>query len=159
MDRHHSYHLTVIWTGNDGVGTRDYRSYQRNHTIRIGGKPELLCSSDPHFRGDKTRHNPEELFLASIASCHMLWYLHLCAQTGITVVDYKDEATGIMVEDADGKGHFKEVILHPVTTISDPAQEGQAISLHEAANKFCFIANSCNFPIRHKPLCRIAETS
>lgn len=155
MARHHSYHLTVLWTGNEGAGTRDYRSYQRSHTIHIAGKPDLLCSSDPHFRGDKTRHNPEELFLASIASCHMLWYLHLCANEGITVMDYKDDATGIMSEDAGGRGHFTEVTLHPVTTISDPAKESQALALHESANKFCYIANSCNFPIRHKPICRI----
>ena len=147
----HTYNLTITWTGNQGQGTKDYRSYDRSHVVKVGGKQDLLCSSDPAFRGDKTRHNPEELFLASISSCHMLWYLHLCADSGIVVVDYTDTATGTMTETDNGGGHFTEVTLHPTITIADKTMETLATELHTKANELCFIANSCNFPIHHRP--------
>jgi organic hydroperoxide reductase OsmC/OhrA len=149
----HTYRLTVQWTGNNGKGTGGYQSYERSHTISIDDKKEMLCSSDPAFRGDKSRHNPEELFLASIASCHMLWYLHLCSDAGIIIVDYTDKATGTMQETKNG-GHFTEVMLSPNVVVSESAMIERAIQLHEEANKVCFIANSCNFPIRHNPTCR-----
>ncbi len=156
METKHSYNLTIKWTGNKGNGTESYRAYERSHSVLIDNKQEILCSSDPSFRGDKTKHNPEELFLASIASCHMLWYLHLCSEAGIVVVDYSDHATGIMQETADGGGHFTEVILHPVVTITDSNKIEQANALHHNANKLCFIANSCNFPIQHQPSCIVS---
>ncbi len=151
MKGQHSYSLTVRWTGNNGQGTNDYRSYERSHTVLVDGKPDILCSSDPAFRGDKNRHNPEELFLTSIASCHMLWYLHFCAEAGVVVVDYWDNAKGTMQESETGSGRFTEVTLHPVVTVSDKAMIETASQLHKKANEFCFIANSCNFPIRHHP--------
>jgi len=154
MNRQHIYNLTITWTGNKGQGTNGYRAYERSHTVVINGKQDILCSSDPSFRGDGTRHNPEELFLASIASCHMLWYLHLCADAGIVVIDYSDNATGTMQENKDGGGHFTEVTLHPAVTVSDQAMTGKANALHERANQLCFIANSCNFPVYHRPTCK-----
>lgn len=153
MTGQHHYKTTIKWTGNKGQGTKDYRSYDRNHTVLVDGKQNILCSSDPSFRGDKTRYNPEELFLASIASCHMLWYLHVCADNGIVVEDYSDHATGIMQETEDGGGHFTEVTLHPVVTVKDKTMIDTANELHKKANQFCFIANSCNFPIYHNPTC------
>jgi organic hydroperoxide reductase OsmC/OhrA len=147
----HTYNVTITWTDSKGQGTKDYRSYDRSHVVTVEGKQDLLCSSDPMFRGDKTRHNPEELFLASISSCHMLWYLHLCADNGIVVVDYNDNATGTMKETENGGGHFSEVTLHPTVTITDKTMETLAIELHAKANELCFIANSCNFPIHHRP--------
>lgn len=157
MKGQHNYNVTVTWTGNKGKGTTDYRSYERSHSVRIEGKEEILCSSDPAFRGDKSKHNPEELFLSSISSCHMLWYLHLCADQGIVVVDYADNATGIMQETEDGGGHFTEVVLHPVVTVKDTSMIDLANALHTKANQFCFIANSCNFPIHHKPTCNAED--
>jgi organic hydroperoxide reductase OsmC/OhrA len=153
MNTLHNYITTIQWTGNNGSGTSDYRAYSRSHTVLIDGKQEILCSSDPSFRGDKSKHNPEELFLASIASCHMLWFLHLCADEGIIVVDYLDNATGIMKETDDGGGHFTEVTLNPQVTIINELQIDKANGLHSKANQLCFIANSCNFPIYHKPIC------
>ncbi|EDM38682.1 redox protein [Pedobacter sp. BAL39] len=153
MPKEHQYLSNLTWTGNKGSGTMDYRSYDRSFSISIPDKPELLGSSDSAFLGDKTKHNPEDLLISSISSCHMLWFLHLCAETGITVLDYKDNATGTMTENSDGSGHFTEVVLHPVVLISDESQVEQANKLHEQANKLCFIANSCNFPIRHQPSC------
>ncbi len=101
----HSYRAHVVWTGNRGSGTSTYRGYDRAHEIRSPGKPTLMCSSDPTFLGDRERYNPEELLVASLSSCHMLWYLHLAADNGIVVVDYRDDATGTMVETADGGGN------------------------------------------------------
>ncbi|WP_257669811.1 OsmC family protein [Parapedobacter tibetensis] len=157
MNRQHIYRLTVEWTGNTGNGTQNYYSYKRNHTVQIPNKVDIHCSSDAAFRGDKTKHNPEELFLASIATCHMLWYLHLCTDAGIIVVDYKDNATGIMQETENGGGHFTEVTLHPVVIIGEHAMISKADELHKKANELCFIANSCNFPIYHNPTCKTSN--
>jgi organic hydroperoxide reductase OsmC/OhrA len=153
MSKAHNYSLTVKWTGNTGTGTSSYKAYERSHSIFVANKPEILGSSDPAFRGDPTRHNPEDLLLASISSCHMLWFLHLCAVAGIVVTDYIDNATGIMVETADGGGKFTEATLHPIVTITDIAMAEKANELHEKANELCFVANSLNFPVYHKPTC------
>ncbi|RXR34899.1 OsmC family peroxiredoxin [Flavobacterium piscinae] len=153
MTGQHHYKVTIKWTGNNGQGTKDYRSYERSHTVLIEGKQDIFCSSDPSFRGDKTKQNPEELFLASISSCHMLWYLHLCAVKGIVVIDYSDNAIGTMQETQNGGGNFTEVTLHPVVTISDKTMIETANELHKKANELCFIANSCNFPIHHNSTC------
>jgi organic hydroperoxide reductase OsmC/OhrA len=89
-NKSHRYQVQVLWTGNTGQGTDNYKSYERSHKITVEGKPAILGSSDPAFRGDKSKHNPEELLLASLSSCHMLWYLHLCAEASIVVTDYFD---------------------------------------------------------------------
>jgi organic hydroperoxide reductase OsmC/OhrA len=155
MNGQHDYKLTVRWTGNTGTGTSNYKAYDRSHTIEIENKPDISGSSDPAFRGDKTKHNPEELFLASLSSCHLLWYLHLCAEAGVIVTDYVDNATGIMVETVDGGGHFTEVTLNPIVTVAEKSMIEKANELHKKANELCFIANSVNFPVRHEPTCKI----
>lgn len=151
MSRNHHYKATVTWTGNKGEGTSSYRSFGREHTISIGEKPDILGSSDPAFLGDTTRHNPEDLLVSSIATCHMLWYLHLCAEAGVIVTEYSDYATGIMVEEKNGSGHFAEVTLNPLVIVTEQAMIEQANELHKKANKMCFIANSVNFPVNHQP--------
>jgi len=153
----HNYHISVTWTGNNGTGTSDYNAYDRSHIICSGNKIEIPCSSDPTFRGDKTKYNPEELLVASLSSCHMLWYLHLCAEAGVIVVDYIDNASGIMIEIANGGGRFKEVTLNPVVTVTENSMIEKANELHKRANERCFIANSVNFPILHNPTIRITE--
>jgi len=157
MNGQHNYNLTIKWTGNAGTGTSNYREYGRNHTIIADHKPDILASSDPAFRGDKTRHNPEELLLASLSSCHMLSYLHLCAVSGVVVTDYVDNATGIMSESPDGGGHFSKVTLNPIVTVTENSMIQKANELHKKANELCFIANSVNFPVFHKPTCMIKE--
>ena len=147
----HNYSLTVKWTGNTGTGTSNYAAFERSHSIFVIDKTEILGSSDPAFRGDKTKHNPEDLLLASISSCHMLWYLHLCAVAGIIVIDYIDNATGTMIETVNGGGKFTEVTLNPKVTITDISMIEKAKELHKKANELCFIANSLNFPVSHKP--------
>lgn len=151
MNTAHRYHATVVWTGNKGTGTDGYRNYDRSHEITIENKPVIFASSDPAFRGDGARHNPEDLFISSLASCHMLWYLHLCSEAGIVVLSYCDKATGIMTEDAKRGGYFTEVTLHPTVIVAESGMIDKANSLHEKANQLCFIANSVNFPVRHRP--------
>jgi len=147
----HQYKATITWTGNKGSGTSSYRDFERTHEIAVEGKPTIPASSDPAFRGDKTRYNPEELFLASISSCHMLWYLHLCSEAGVVVVDYADNATGTMFEESNGSGRFTDVTLYPQVTVAANSMIEKANELHHKANEYCFIANSCNFPIHHLP--------
>ncbi|MGB6501427.1 MAG: OsmC family protein [Thermoplasmata archaeon] len=150
MERQHTFEAEVEWTGDRGTGTTDYRSYGREHVIRAAGKPDLPGSSAPAFRGDPSRYDPEELLVASLSACHMLWYLHFCAVNGIVVVGYIDRAHGTLAEEPDGGGRFVEVVLRPRVRISrgDPAL---AARLHEAAHEKCFIARSVNFPVRCEP--------
>jgi len=150
--KNHQYKATITWTGNKGSGTSSYRDFERAHEIAVEGKPIIPASSDPAFRGDKTRYNPEELFLASISSCHMLWYLHLCSEAGVVVVNYVDNATGTMLEEPNGSGRFTAVTLYPQVTVTANSMIAKANELHHKANEYCFIANSCNFPIHHRPI-------
>jgi organic hydroperoxide reductase OsmC/OhrA len=154
--KQHHYQTRTVWTGNTGTGTSGYRAYERAHEISAAGKPVIAGSSDPNFRGDAARYNPEELLVASLSACHMLWYLHLCADNGIVVTAYEDRAQGTMVETTNGGGQFTEVVLHPVVTINagDPAL---AARLHERAHELCFIANSVNFPVRCEATITLAE--
>lgn len=156
MNKQHNYQLTIQWTGNSGSGTSAYTAYTRTHQVLIDGKPVIQLSSDPAFRGDKTKHNPEELLLASISSCHMLWYLHLCSTAGIIVTDYVDHATAIMKETAAGGGRFTSVTLHPHVTVTEIGMIEKANELHKKANDLCFISNSLNFPVHHEPVCQVA---
>ncbi len=145
--KEHNYKLSIRWTGNKGEGTKNYTAYERSHVIKVENKPDILGSSDPAFRGDSTMYNPEELLVASLSSCHMLWYLHLCAEANVIVIDYVDHATGIMVENASGGGRFTEVMLNPVVTVKEASMCNKAIDLHLKAHELCFIANSVNFPV------------
>jgi organic hydroperoxide reductase OsmC/OhrA len=148
--KNHHYQTNVTWTGNTGNGTKDYRAYERCHEINIDGKQCILGSSDPNFRGDRSKHNPEDLLVAAVSSCHMLWYLHLCTTAGVVVTAYEDNAEGVMLENRNGSGCFTVILLRPVITVMDKAMIDKAEELHKEANKMCFIANSCNFPILHE---------
>lgn len=157
MKKTHRYQLSTQWTGNTGSGTKDYQSFDRSYVITIENKPPIAGSSDPSFRGDRTKYNPEELLLASLSSCHMLWYLHLCAEAKIIVESYKDNALGVMIETASGGGYFSEVTLRPQLVLAEEWMIDKALALHEQANKLCFIANSVNFPVYHKPSCSVSK--
>ena len=149
--KQHRYEIQVAWTGNRGEGTKAYSSYGRDHEITAPGKPALLGSADPSFRGDAARFNPEELLVASLSACHMLWYLHLCAVNNVVVTEYYDPASGFMVENADGAGAFTEVTLRPRVKVAADSDTGKALTLHEEAHRLCFIANSVKFPVKHLP--------
>ncbi|MGZ3147617.1 OsmC family protein [Lentzea chajnantorensis] len=150
----HRYEVEVVWTGNTGSGTAGYKAYERAHEVRAPGKETIPGSSDPAFRGDPARYNPEELLLASLSQCHMLWFLHLASLNGVVVTDYRDQAGGTMAEHPDGSGRFTEVLLKPVVTVADPEMRATAQALHEKAHSMCFIAASVNFPVRHEPTVR-----
>ncbi len=154
MSGQHNYKATIKWTGNKGTGTDHYKNYERSHQIIIENKLDILGSSDQKFRGDKTKHNPEDLFVSSLSSCHMLWYLHLCSEAGVVVTDYIDNATGIMIETSNGGGQFTEVTLNPIVTVTEQHMIDKANKLHKKANKLCFIANSINFPVKHNPIAK-----
>ncbi len=157
MDKTHIYRIKTEWTGSRGIGTESYRSYSRDHRIICDGKMDLLLSSDPSFRGDPARHNPEELFLSSLSSCHMLWFLHLAAEHGVVVTQYEDLAEGWMIEQSDGAGRFHDVLLNPQVSTKNEVEQNVFRELHAKANAKCFIANSCNFPIRHKATLYVGE--
>jgi organic hydroperoxide reductase OsmC/OhrA len=154
--REHYYRPTIEWTGNTGAGTADYRSYSRDHIVSVPGRPDIPGSADPAFRGDATRHNPEDILVASLSSCHMLWYLHLAAEAGIVVTAYRDNPVGLMVEDRERGGWFERVTLNPVVTMGPDGDTAKAQALHSAAHGKCFIANSVNFPVECCPMVEIA---
>ena len=147
----HAYTATVTWTGNRGEGTRRYRGYSREYDIACPGKPVLRGSADPAYMGDAARHNPEDLLVAALSACHMLWYLHLCASAGVVVTAYEDRTEGRMRTYADGAGEFTGVTLRPRVTIAGDSDPAAAARLHEKANAMCFIARSVNFPVGHAP--------
>lgn len=152
----HTYDATVTWTGAGDTGTRSYTSYSRDHEIVFAGKPPLPGTSDPAFRGDPSRYNPEQLLVAALAQCHMLWFLHQAAQDGVVVVGYEDNAVGTMRVHGGGAGEFTQVVLHPHVTLATSSRdagreitEADVAGLHARAHQHCFIARSVNFPVRH----------
>jgi organic hydroperoxide reductase OsmC/OhrA len=153
----HHYDVQLEWTGNSGAGTPSYDGYQRAYVLRIKGKPAIIGTSDAAFRGNPAQWNPEDLLVASLSACHHLWYLHLCADAGINVTAYRDDASGVMVENVDGSGHFTAVVLRPTVTITSASDRETARSLHHEAGKLCFIARSMNFPVGHEPVILVED--
>jgi organic hydroperoxide reductase OsmC/OhrA len=151
MSKQHNYSTIITWKGGQGKGTLDYKSYSRDHEITIRGKPALQGSSDQVFRGNPSKHTPEDMLVSSLASCHMLWYLHLCAVNSVVVISYTDEASGVMMENDDGSGQFTAVTLRPRVTVTERSMIPKAHSLHDDAHKMCFVARSVNFPVEHLP--------
>ncbi len=154
----HEYAARLVWDGNTGTGTARYANYGRQHRILIDGKPDLEASADPMFKGDANTHNPEDLFLAAIASCHMLSYLALCAREGVNVVSYEDDVRGTLEFDGRGGGKFTEVVLRPQVTITAESDRELALHLHEKAHEQCYIAASCSVPITHEVTVSAAES-
>ncbi|AKT50586.1 OsmC family protein [Arsenicicoccus sp. oral taxon 190] len=155
----HTYDLTVTWTGNQGPGTSSYAAYARDHEVTAPGLPPIAGSADPAFRGDPSRWNPEQLLVASLAQCHMLWYLHLAARAGVTVVAYEDHPHGVMTTEADGSGQFERVTLRPRVTISQGSDAEVAHRLHADVPALCFIARSVSFPVDHEPAIPIEQSA
>lgn len=155
-DKTHLYEVALDWTGDRGSGTSGYAAYDRAYRLSALGKPDIPGSSDPHFRGDAARWNPEELLLASLSACHQLWYLHLCSVNKVTVIGYRDRASGEMVEHADGSGEFVRVTLNPEVAIAAGSDVDKALGLHHEAARLCFVARSMNFPVEHAPQVTVA---
>ncbi|PZF14722.1 OsmC family peroxiredoxin [Curtobacterium sp. MCPF17_011] len=146
----HSYEVSVRWTGDRGTGTSGYRDYGRDHVVTALGKPDVLGSADPTFRGDRDRWNPEEMLLAALSQCHMLSYLYVASTLGITVVDYQDRATASLDVHRDGSGELTGTVLRPVVTIREDDRVEDARTAHAEANRLCFIARSVAFPVHHE---------
>jgi organic hydroperoxide reductase OsmC/OhrA len=150
--RLHEYRVVNRWTGNLGTGTSAYAAYSRNYELSAACKSNVIAgSSDPLFRGDRLRYNPEELLLGAVSSCHMLWVLHWCADAGIVVTEYADEAIGEMQERADGSGEFTRVVLRPRMTIEDGSRTAEVVAIHARVHEVCAIARSVNFPVQVEP--------
>ncbi|MFJ4851435.1 MULTISPECIES: OsmC family protein [unclassified Streptomyces] len=152
ISKHHTYTTEVVWSGNRGSGTSAYRAYGRDHEVSAPGLPVPVIpgSSDPAFRGDPARWNPEQLQLAALSQCHMLSYLHVCTVAGVVVTAYTDRAEATLRETGDGGGHFTEAVLRPRVEVASAAMVDAAVALHEDAHRLCFIAGSVNFPVRHE---------
>ncbi len=157
MSKLHQYKLTTTWNGNKGTGTSSVSAYERSHTITMEGKPELHLTTDNALYGDKAKLNPEDLLVSALSSCHMMSYLYLCARAGVVIVDYVDHATGTMLESATDGGHFTEVMLNPVVSVSEDSMVGKALSLHHDAHEICYIASSVNFPVNCNPSCNVVK--
>jgi organic hydroperoxide reductase OsmC/OhrA len=155
----HTYHSNLQWTGNTGKGTESYRAYERSYLITAEGKQPIAGSSDPSFRGDKTMYNPEELLLSSLSSCHMLWFLHFCSEASVIVLEYADAVSGTMIESDDGNGKFSEVVLKPAVKVKEACMIEKLDTLHAKANRYCFIANSVNFPVKHEATASVGYDS
>lgn len=147
----HLFKAKAFWKLNRK--DENIKTYSRNHSIAIEGKPLLEVSAAKAFKGDATLYNPEDMLLASLVSCHMMSYLYVCAQVGIEVLSYADAAEAILEVNDDGSGRFTEVILNPKVMIAQTDRTEEALALHKKANELCFIANSCNFPVHHNPTC------
>jgi organic hydroperoxide reductase OsmC/OhrA len=155
--REHHYPVTITWTGNLGTGTSAYDAYGRGYVIGGSSKPAIPGSSDPVFRGERTRWNPEEMLVASLSACHQLWVLHLCSYAGIVVTQYVDHAEGFMTESASGGGGFTRVVLRPHVTVAFGTDPQRLDAIHRDAHAKCFIANSVNFPVEHEPRVYVEE--
>lgn len=149
MAKTHDFSNRIVWTGNRGTGTSAYKAYDRTWDMALPGKDILHCSNDPMLGGDPSKYNPEDMLIAALSSCHMLWYLHLCSVAGVTVTSYQDNPVGIGESEPDGTGRFVEAILKPVIHITLDSDQEKARQLHDEIHKHCFIARSVNFPVRH----------
>ncbi|MGV8968462.1 MAG: OsmC family protein [Cellulomonas sp.] len=161
MTATHLYTVDVTWTGAGQTGTTSYTAYSRDHEVAIPGRPVLLGSADPEFRGDPARYSPEQLFVASLSQCHMLWFLHLAARDGVVVTGYQDEAVGTMRVESAGAGQFINVVLRPHVTVRTPAPadapddapvtDARLAAVHALAHEHCFVSRSVNFPVLVEP--------
>lgn len=150
MAETHDFMSKVIWTGNRGEGTAHYRAYDRTWEVRTPGKPVIACSNDPRLGGDPGLHNPEDMLISALSACHMLWYLHLASDAGITVLAYEDDPVGHGESEPSGAGRFTAATLHPRITVAEGTDLAKADSIHHEIHKVCFIARSVAFPVRYE---------
>jgi organic hydroperoxide reductase OsmC/OhrA len=150
-----TYTAEVVWE-RGGQNFVD-RRYSRRHRLRFDGGAEVVGSSSPHTvplpLSDAAGVDPEEAFVAALASCHMLWFLGLAAAQGFCVDRYIDEASGTLGRDAEGRMAMTEVVLRPSTSFSGARTPSSAelVALHHRAHAECFIANSVRTEVRCEP--------
>ena len=150
MTKEHDYTARVVWTGNRGEGTTHYRAYERTWNIETPGKPVIHCSNDPLLGGDPALPNPEDLLIASLSACHMLWYLHLASKAGIVVKAYKDDPLGVGETEPNGASRFLRAILRPTIEVQAGTDLAKAEAIHHDVHNYCFIARSVNFPVAYE---------
>jgi len=146
----HAYNAHIVWTGAAKGPAANYATYSREFRAEISGKPALAGSADPSYKGDAGLHNPEDMLLVALSSCHMLTYLAYAALKKVVVIAYEDAATGTLTVERNA-GQFTEVVLHPKVTIAKGSDAALATALHENAHHDCFISRSVNFPVRYEP--------
>jgi organic hydroperoxide reductase OsmC/OhrA len=151
VSEQHDYTARVEWTGNRGQGTRSYRGYDRTWDIATPGKPVIHCSNDPLLGGNPGLPNPEDMLLASLCACHMLWYLHLASVAGIVVQSYQDNPVGVGESSPNGAGRFLSATLKPHIVVEAGTDLAEAEAIHHRIHEFCFIARSVNFPVSYEP--------
>lgn len=147
------YFAGIVWelkSGEDFLANQ----YSRSHSWHFDGGVQVLASSSPHLvpppHSVAEAVDPEEAFVASLSSCHMLWFLALAAQSGFLVKEYKDNATGTMARNKEGRMAMTELVLKPIAEFENgycPDNE-QLASLHHEAHEKCFIANSVKTNVR-----------
>ncbi|MBV8911208.1 MAG: OsmC family protein [Gammaproteobacteria bacterium] len=152
----HEYTAGIYWTRGEAPFT-DNR-YSRGHRWRFDGGVEVAASASPHVvrapLSVEAAVDPEEALVASLSSCHMLWFLSLAAAGGWRVDEYSDEASGVMGKNASGRTAMVRVTLHPRVAFSGvrlPTRE-QVLELHHRAHAECFIANSVTTEVRTEPV-------
>lgn len=155
MAQEHDYTARVIWTGNRGEGTAHYKGYDRTWNIETPGKPVIHCSNDPLLGGDPNLHNPEDMLIAALSACHMLWFLHLASDAGIVVHAYQDDPLAVGETDANGASRFLRATLRPSISVPSGTDLKRANALHDEIHKTCFIARSVNFPVTYEARYRI----
>jgi organic hydroperoxide reductase OsmC/OhrA len=151
LAKEHEYTCRIDWTGNRGAGTRVYHGYDRTWEVVTPNKPTIHCSNDPLLGGDPNLPNPEDLLLASLSACHMLWYLHLASNAKIAVHRYTDDPLGVGEVYPDGSGHFRSATLRPNIVVAEGTDLERAEAIHHEIHRYCFIARSVNFPISYAP--------
>lgn len=147
MAAQHEYTSTVVWTGNRGEGNAHVRGYDRTWNIETPGKPVIACSNDPLLGGDPSLPNPEDLLLSAVASCHMLWFLHLASDAGVVVTGYRDQPVAIGESEPSGAGRFISATLRPHIQVQAGTDLAKADAVHGEIHKVCYIARSVAFPI------------
>ena len=146
----------ILWLRDD----QDFLNnrYSRAHSWRFDGGLEVAASSSPHVVplpwSDASAVDPEEAFVASLSSCHMLWFLSLASKQGFQVDRYADQASGVMARDDQGRMAMTEVVLRPQVSFSGARlpDNAQLHALHHQAHEECFIANSVKTQVRCEPV-------
>jgi organic hydroperoxide reductase OsmC/OhrA len=152
----HRYTAQVVW--NRGEQPFVDNRFSRRHTISFDGGTTFAGSSSPHVTrvpfSDPSAADPEELFVASLSSCHMLWFLYIAASRKLRVDSYADRAEGTMEKNRNGKLAISIVTLRPEVAFSGPVLPpwSEVLALHDEAHANCFIANSVLTEVRCEPV-------
>jgi organic hydroperoxide reductase OsmC/OhrA len=152
-----TYTAEILWQRGADEPFVDNR-YRRRHLLRFDGGVEVPASSSPHVvplpLSDAAAVDPEEAFVASLASCHLLWFLSLAAKEGYCVDRYADAASGVLAKNAEGKLAMTLVTLRPDVAFSGAKRPTRAEldALHHAAHEACFIASSVKSEVRVEPV-------